>query len=787
MDKFHFYNKKEFAKQTLRLRRAALAWKGLVLGSVATLVLAGAVSASGFGGGFLTAPHIYAAEAPAFSSRQTSLYENDSHEGVYTYSVKNLKKGYKIKWSLSGPGAPYLTLKRQTTTAASSKSYNKIFVDTLGSREAKNKKAALTAHVYDTKGKLVRKVTDNFTIRVNSTYIQIKTGKITDSLNSLPANKSYDFDCAVSPANTTSKLYWKVKDASGKDCPGAITSDGVWTPKAEGDYSIYAYTKNSDSGRVITKTILPVTVGTKIKTSRQTAADGMAVTFTSDMKGRVSLSDFSLTYIGSGNSFSGSGTNGVSVPLKELSLSEDGKTVTLKTMQALTHESVYRLDYKGMPAETFTASVGRPVSGVILTTEALVNTYHDIKYALYDANGIDVTSIYNYNVTFSGTVPSGYVSSSGSLFMDIVGEYASVTMTFQNESETFTIGANILCTAEGSSNIRTTVSSSTSSPVYGSSTTVSENSFYLGDTAYLHFEVLDEQGAVLPCSNISYISQDSSILSVSNDGKLTGQKAGTALVYIYCSVDNKYMNYRTNITVLPRRTPSQLMLSDTSITVSNAQDEHYKTELTVTAYDQYQNKLNQSAALATIREENNKPVLASYDADTGKITISAQGAKPGVYTYHLSLLLGGTRVTTTFTVTVQAVPETGIETWKPEASTILADTDTVTAASGPLTLKLRLAHYINGIFASYAPLQSATVKTSDGWHSDDLTVKASEKARKIYPQDNEIVLTAAYWPAFENAAVKANPGVYTVTLKYYAVGTDGESKLESTQTVFVVE
>lgn len=784
MDKFHFYNIKK-------------KWKGLVLGSAAVFLFSGLLPASGFSGGWgsftdgfdelLAAPKVQAAEAPAFSVKQTSLYENDSHEGTYLYTVKNLKKGYKVEWSLSGPGAPYLSLKRPVSVSSGSKVLNKVFVDTLGSKEARNKKATLTAHVYDKKGKLVRKVVDNFTIKVNSTYVQIKTGKIKDNLKSLSVNKSYDFDSAVSPANTTSKLYWKVKDDSGRDCPGAITSDGIWTPTAEGDYSIYAYTKNSASGRVITKTILPVTVGTSIRAVRQTAADAITITFTGDMKNRVTLNDFSLTYVNSGNSYGGSTADGTTVSLKELSLSEDGKTITLKTARNLTHEAVYKLGYKGKLADTFTASAGKPASGVILTTESPVNLYRDIKYALYDANGVDVTSIYNYSVTFSGVVPSGYISSNGSLFMDVVGEYASVTMTCKSGEEVFTASANILCTVEGSSEIRTTITSATTNPVYATGSVVTENSFYLGDTAYFSFEVVDEKGTVLPHSSLSYVSQNSSILTISNDGKLTGKKPGTALIYIYCNVNNKHMTYRTNVTVLPRRTASQLMLSDTSITMSNAQEESYKTELTVAAYDQYQNKLNQSAAVATIREENNKAVLASYDADTGKITISAQGAAPGVYTYHFSLLLGGTRISTTFTVTVQAVPETGIETWQPETSTILADTETVTAVSGPLNLKLRLAHYINGVFAGYAPIQSATVKTSDGWHSDDLTTDASEKARKIYPQGNEIVLTAAYWSAFEKTAVKANPGVYTVTLKYYEVGVDGDSTLETAQMVFVVE
>ena len=40
----------------------------------------------------------------AFVKSYTALYENDTNKGVYTYTVKNLIKGQKVKWSISGTG-----------------------------------------------------------------------------------------------------------------------------------------------------------------------------------------------------------------------------------------------------------------------------------------------------------------------------------------------------------------------------------------------------------------------------------------------------------------------------------------------------------------------------------------------------------------------------------------------------------------------------------------------------------------------------------------------------------
>lgn len=43
-----------------------------------------------------------AAAKPKFVKNYTVLYENSTGKGVYTYTVTNLTKGQRVKWSLSG-------------------------------------------------------------------------------------------------------------------------------------------------------------------------------------------------------------------------------------------------------------------------------------------------------------------------------------------------------------------------------------------------------------------------------------------------------------------------------------------------------------------------------------------------------------------------------------------------------------------------------------------------------------------------------------------------------------
>ena len=51
-----------------------------------------------------------AAAKPKFVKNYTVLYENSTGKGVYTYTVTNLTKGQRVKWSLSGTGKSYAKL-----------------------------------------------------------------------------------------------------------------------------------------------------------------------------------------------------------------------------------------------------------------------------------------------------------------------------------------------------------------------------------------------------------------------------------------------------------------------------------------------------------------------------------------------------------------------------------------------------------------------------------------------------------------------------------------------------
>ena len=66
-----------------------------------------------------------AAAKPKFVKNYTVLYENSTGKGVYKYTVTNLTKGQRVKWSLSGTGKSYAKLKKTTTSVSGKTSANR--------------------------------------------------------------------------------------------------------------------------------------------------------------------------------------------------------------------------------------------------------------------------------------------------------------------------------------------------------------------------------------------------------------------------------------------------------------------------------------------------------------------------------------------------------------------------------------------------------------------------------------------------------------------------------------
>ena len=149
-----------------------------------------------------------AAAKPKFVKNYTVLYENSTGKGVYKYTVTNLTKGQRVKWSLSGTGKSYAKLKKTTTSVSGKTSANSLTIRTQGKAAAKNKTVMVTAKVY--KGKKCVS-----TVRTKSAKIKIlpKTISIVDNgVLKYQVGQTYQFQFRITPANAISTNVWTAVD-----------------------------------------------------------------------------------------------------------------------------------------------------------------------------------------------------------------------------------------------------------------------------------------------------------------------------------------------------------------------------------------------------------------------------------------------------------------------------------------------------------------------------------------------------------------------------------------------
>lgn len=717
-----------------------------------------------------------AAAAPAFKLCRSSLYENTKAKGVYTYTVQNLKKGYKVKWSATGTGKKYIKFSKKSATVAKTTSSTKVTFNS-NSASIKGKKAVITANVYNTKNKLVKTVKDTVSLKVQAASLSMDTSKINSDLDSLSLGASYDFDASLEPANTTSNVYWSVEDKSGQDYSSEITEDGVFTPSKAGLYTITATARNSKTGTDLAKESKTITVGTSLVSVNQIAANQFTATFNTNVKNTVKASDFSVR--------ASAGTSTL-IP-KSIKFSADGKTATITTHTNFKDATVYTVTY-GSFAKTINASVGAVKEVKLLTTTVPANKAADLEYALYDENGMDVKSAVTGTVTFDGEIPNGYITSDNKLFMTKEGKEASITITYTTSDGTkFTATQKITCvalTAEEASSYKFTITGDSSEPDFKASDFKSNTNISLDESGYAHFCAFDENNTVINYEKISYTSTNDEILIVNSNGKMVPVKEGNVNVIVTASQGKSEITYSFAVTILGKRTLNSISLSSHSVAMSNSYESDYTRYITVTGKDQYGNNVDLSGASYTLQETSNKALPVTYDPTTQQISIKTGiTATPGTYNYKFTITSGQKTITTSFIVVVTAVPSTGAVGYVAEVTSPTFDMKVDQTTKTNPSIKVRLAKYINGVFVEYTDFTSATIQRNGLYYLNDLTLNPS-KTEVALSAGKELEFTPLKLSFKKNAVgecVKAPVGTYTVTLKYY--DNTGTAKTSTTSLV----
>ncbi len=366
----------------------------------------------------------FAAADPTVNTSKKYLFLGESGKNEYDFNVKNKIKGSTYEWSSDNESVAVVDASNGYTTAKS-----------VGT-------ATISLLVTDKKG---------------NTYPSEATVIVKDNIKSLaitnkPANDTLavgaenDFNRSFttqsgSTKKTTSVTRWVVTDADGKATDKAtIDNSGVFKATEAGTYTITANAFQSAAKFESWKTSGDSTLIQATDSYKVTVKNSMTVA-------QKDLNTFNLTF-GSAvtdttklSVYYVAGTTEVFLPTKAVTLSSDGKTISVDMYSNLSASTTYVVKYSDLDSVSFVAAssnVADVKSVSITTTSATVNTATTVGVALYNADGVDIlngisgndiTTLYSrVTLASSNTTTSSF--SSPTLYMYSIGATTTITATF---------------------------------------------------------------------------------------------------------------------------------------------------------------------------------------------------------------------------------------------------------------------------------------------------------------------------------------------------------------------
>lgn len=699
--------------------------------------------------------HVKAASAPAFQETFTSFYENRANNGVYDIKVKNVQKGYILKWHITGKGKIYAAFDTKKVIAQGKTATNTLTIDSKGAAAfASGERIRITVNVYTSKWKLVNKLTFACKVLSKAKAIDIDTSSIKD-LKLVTAAQTYQLKPVLTPSNSTSKVYWSVKDSKGTDCSSQITEDGKWTPDKPDTYTITATAKNSQKGEPLCTKEVQAVVGSYLESVKQTASDGLEIKFNSPLPVKYKETDFTIK---SGES---------SILVKKVRYSDDGKTAVLTTSTNFTDARIYTVSCGGYSKE-FTSSVGKPVKLSITTTSAQAGKYTKIDYVLLDANDVDVTNTVRDGIFhYTANATNGLLDQqTNQLFMTTVGSIANVTLEYTSPDGSIRLKdmKTIVCVAqkaEEASQTRFTLTNQMPEPAFKDA---DMREIAVGDTMYAHFKAYNAEEAAIEYDKITYSSQDPDSLIISAEGKVTPIKAGNVTVIVTAYQGSLPVTYTYSIKIKEARYMASLQMKETAVGMSNVNVAGYQKVIPVTAKDQYGENLPLTNETGVITEAYGKALDAVYDDKKNCVIIKASKAATGIYNCTLVLTSEGVTLNQAFTVIV-STPSGNQCTYQIEADTERDLTIDETTTGTDKDIDIRIAEYRGGVFSRYITIISATIKKGNITYDTSLTSSGSA----ILLNGTLLTLKPLTFRGGENGienCEKAESGTYTVTLEY---------------------
>ena len=691
--------KKNFVKKTLA--------STLALAMVATAMPAAFTTAS-------------AAKAPALNKTSKTLYINDNEIGSsFDFNISNKVAKSTYKWTTSNKAVATVNSKGLTKAAAKTGKATISCKITLPTKKTKTLKATVT-------------------VKENATKVWVKNAP--EKEIGIGA-KAYDFNSSFSTASgatATDYRTWEIDKESNTAGATIDAKSGVVTTTKAGEFKVRVRAYQNKAKLAANDTVdsewLTVKVVSSLVSTKQSATNKVELTFDDSMKDKVKATDFAIK---------NKATNVVNA-VKGISLSDDGKVVTVETFGDYADAATYVLTYAGKDVE-FTTSIGEVATIEVAKPTVFPGEATEIKYVLKNANGVDITSAKKSTVVIEQVEnKNGYLDGDKLTIFD-KDKTAKIKITYhtykyENGAETGKVEQEFVftCVDKTAATIgaykQYTITDKNS--INWTKVTTANTSINKNDTKWLHVQAKDS--ADKDVTGLSFSSSDDNVLLVSTDGsaaKLTALKEGSA--YVIVKNDKGTVLWSLPVTIKAESKASQISTEVSSKTVSNFAGAE-PTYVSVTVKNQFSDDIGSKGKFNVSPVNTNSPASLVTDNNDGKLKVDADSVKPGNYEYWITLN-DNKNVKVRFAVTVLDASDAVVKSYQVEVdnkyvdmNTTKAEGKTVTARVVGYNAKGVAVQYTNCPITVYKPdgkVLSTTTATSTS--VDIVSISASNEAVKL--------------------------------------------------------
>jgi len=561
----------------------------------------------------------FAPAAPAFAAAATKIVEQGGKKAPQTvyvgkkvdYSLNNVYKTNTYKWFTSNAKIAKITQTGGIVTPVAPC------------------KATIKVNAYKkSTGKLIKAFKLDLDVKLRATSVNIGAEDF-----ELAVGEKKDLDAVKTPANSTDTLRYFSSD---EKVATVDTKTGIVTAVAAGEATIKVASKGAwftaNNSKYNKYDEVKVTVVDGLLSVKQTAANKLSLTFSKDVSKTLKVSDFALEDV----------VNHSIQAVKGLSFSKDGKVATLETYLSFTDKREYKLSYDKKDYN-FTASVGEVASIALKTDKVVFNEETAIKYALYDANGIDITSVVDDSrVVVESEIKNGngYTTDNGKkITLFNKGDNAEVTVTYhtykyENGAEvTVSVKGTIVAVdvLEGELGNYEAYTIAKSEPNWNKLTPVTRIAVGDGDEYDIFLRVKDAADKYIAQKDITYKSSNADVLLVSEDGSLYPVKVGTA--YVIATAGKT--SWTLPVTVVEERKAATIAVDKPSVSVSNTDKIDDKATVTITVRDQYGDVFNSDITTANVTPgtTGNYPLA---EVNGNSVTFNGNSCTKGSYSYIIT-------------------------------------------------------------------------------------------------------------------------------------------------------